>query len=167
MTEALQLAACDKFIEWKGREFATSHFFFNDGDERPVAEIRGGGLWFFDKAAERRRDEKIAALRSGDPSVGEEKQMERRIVAAIRASGRSCRQQVKCTHGCVDIVVDDDPAIIEVKASGVWRDVATAIGQVILYGPSFPGHKLFVALPFALDADTVSAMRKAGVEQWK
>jgi hypothetical protein len=67
MTEALQLAECETILWLDGRAFATGHFFFNDGDERPVAEIRDGALWFFDKAAKRRRDERIAALRSSDP----------------------------------------------------------------------------------------------------
>jgi hypothetical protein len=163
----IQLDACDKVISWDGRVFATSHLFFNDGDERPVAEVRHGALWFFDEAAMERRDARLAALRRDCPEIGAEKQMEREIVAKLRAAGRPCRQQVQCSRGVIDILVDGDaPALIEVKASVEPRDIATAIGQVILYGITYPGHNRYIALPGKLDAAETAALASIGVQQW-
>lgn len=167
-SSAIQLADCEKIVRIDERLFATAHFFFNDGDESPVAEVRDGALWFFDEAAMLGREEKLATTIVDDLASHAEKELERQIVAALRKAGRHCRQQVRCMRGVVDIVVDDnEPALIEVKASVEWRDVATAIGQVILYGLSFPSHKLYIALPAPLDEATSTALRNAGVGEWK
>lgn len=54
--EAVQVAACETVVWLEDRLFVTAHLFFGDGDERPVAEVRHGSLWFFDRAAEARRE---------------------------------------------------------------------------------------------------------------
>jgi hypothetical protein len=144
----------ENFLELDdGRLLATHHFFFRDGDERPVAEIYlDGTCRWLDREALARRDKQVAAreeqkkawLVEGRGKL--EKQLERKIVSQIKARGLPCRQQVKCALGVIDIVIDgDEPALIEVKASMAWRDIETAIGQLALYGIFFRITNLFGA----------------------
>ena len=53
-----------KMMGFGGRILLTNDFFFDDGDDNPVAVMlrHGAGFVFFDQDAARRRDERLARL---------------------------------------------------------------------------------------------------------
>jgi hypothetical protein len=53
-----------KMIGFGGHILLTNDFFFNDGDDSPVAVMlhHGAGFVFFDQTAAQRRDERLARL---------------------------------------------------------------------------------------------------------
>ncbi|MGH2447588.1 MAG: hypothetical protein ACRDFS_03165 [Chloroflexota bacterium] len=150
-----------------GRAFLTSHFFFDDGDERIVAEARNG-LWFFDADVAVRRDAQLAAKRRLSSELGIEKAFEHKLAAELKAAGRDVRRQVETPFGCLDILLADAPvSLIELKRYGDIRSIGYAIGQLFSYQREYPRARLFVATPEEIDPVMLAVLDRCGVGVWK
>lgn len=162
----IQRDALDSVIEFDGRVFLSSHFFFEDENETPVAEVIDGKLAFLSADALGKRDVRLAALPA--PAQGAEKVLEDKIFRDLAALRRPARRQVKTPFGVIDLLIEEEvPTIIECKASGDTFSVAEALGQLLRYWLAYPAARLFVATPQGISNDGLKMMKRCGVALWK
>lgn len=98
----------------------------------------------------------------------DERALELRIAAHLRAQGYTVRQQVRSRAGRVDIVIDD--AVIEVEYYLSRAKLFEAVGQVLLYRQAInPNARALVMAAAAEEGLPIDVAHELGVEVvlWK
>lgn len=159
------------YIRERDSWLGSAHTFLDNGDPTYVAEGMAGRnpQWvFFDadfsRLVDQHRDEQYRNRAATSPT---EAVVQRSLAERLTTEERPFRREVNVTFGRADFVIDEDPVVVvEVKVNSDPRSMATAIGQLVLYGHDFDAPHLVIAVPQGVEARFVRPLRPWGIEIW-
>lgn len=143
----IQNADIEKVIFFEDQVLLTSHLFFNDGNDIPVALLHQGQAVFFDSEALHKREVQEANRREELQGWQhfDETAFRHKVLETLRAEGRKVRQEVSTPYGRIDILIDEEPpTIIELKITDDMESLFKAVGQLVFYSSVFPYAKLMI-----------------------